>query len=61
MGHEPKQCLLHQLLPLKGVEQRKELGPAVKFPVLKVLGTGYREGIYGGQTKALGPLGRGWG
>ena len=35
MGHEPKQCLLLQLLPLKGaVEQGKEQDPAMRFPVL---------------------------
>ena len=36
MRHKPKQCLLLQLLPLKGgVEQGKEQGPAGKFPALK--------------------------
>ena len=36
MRHEPKQCLLLQLLPLKGgVEQGKERGPSGKFPALK--------------------------
>ena len=46
MGHEPKQCLLLHLLPVKGgVEQGKEQGPAVKFPVLMLFGAGYREGI----------------
>ena len=39
-------CLLLQLLPLKGgVGQGKEQGPAVKFPVLKLFRTGYREGV----------------
>ena len=47
MGHEPKQCLLLQLLPLKGVvEQGKEQDPAMRFP----LGRGSRD-----------PQGRGWG
>ena len=46
MGHKPEQCLLLQLLPIKGgVGQGKELGPAVKFPVLKFLGIGFMEGI----------------
>ena len=46
MGYEPQQCLLLQLLPMKGgVEQRKEWGPVVKFPVLKLFRTGYMEGI----------------
>ena len=46
MGNEPKQCLLIQLLPIKGgVEQRKERGPVVKFPVLKLYRTRHREGI----------------
>ena len=56
MGHEPKLCLLLQLLPIKGgVEQGKEWGLAVKFPVLKLFRTGYGEGISGGPGKALGP------
>ena len=39
---ESKQCLLLQLLPIKGgVEQ----GPAVKFPALKLFGTEYEEEI----------------
>ena len=46
MGHEPKQCLLLQPLPIKGgVGQGKEWGSAVKFPVLKLFGTRYVEGI----------------
>ena len=45
MGHESEQCLLLQLLPIKGgVAQGKEQGPEVKFPVLKLFGTGYGEG-----------------
>ena len=62
MGHEHEQCLLLQLLPIKGgVEQGKEGGPAVKFPILKFFRTGYREGTYGGQVKAWDPWGTGWG
>ena len=58
MGHEPKLCLLLQLLPIKGgVEQGKEWGLAVKFPVLKLFRTGYGVGISGGPGKALGPSG----
>ena len=46
MGHEPYQCLLLQLLPLKGgVGQGKERGPVAKFPVLKLFRTGYGEEI----------------
>ena len=46
MEHEPEQCLLLQLLPIKGgVGQGKEWGPAVKFPVLKFLGIGFVKGI----------------
>ena len=45
MGHEPKLCLLLQLLPIKGgVKQGKERGPAVKFPVLKLFGPGIQRG-----------------
>ena len=37
MRHELEQCLLSQVLPAKGrVEQGKEWGPVVKFPVLKL-------------------------
>ena len=40
MGHEPEQCLLPQLLPLKGaMDQGKQWGPVVKFPVLKLFRT----------------------
>lgn len=46
MGQEPKQCFLLQLLSVKGgMEQGKEWGPAVKFPVLSLFGAGYGEGI----------------
>ena len=45
MGHEPEQCLLLQLLPIKGG------GPVVKFPVLKFFKMGYGEGTYGGWVK----------
>ena len=35
MGHEPEQCLLLQLLPIKGaVEQGEEQDLAMRFPVL---------------------------
>ena len=58
MGHELKQCLLPQLLPLKErVERRKEWSPAVKFPVSKVFGTGYWGGDLGRWGKALGSSG----
>ena len=58
MGHEPKQCLLLQLLPIKGgVEQGKEQGPAVKFPVLKFYGLGMGRGPREVGGKALGPSG----
>ena len=61
MRHEPEQCLLLQLLPIKGgVEQGKEGGPAVKFLVFKFFRTGYREGSYGGRVKPLDPRGTGW-
>ena len=46
MGHEPKQCLLLQLLPMKGGEgQRKEQGPTEQLPALKLSGTEYAEEI----------------
>ena len=58
MGHEPEQCLLLQLLPLKG--GGKEWGPAVKFPVLKLFGTG-AGGSREFRVKPWDPQGRGWG
>ena len=62
MGHEHEQCLLLQLLPIKGgVEQGKERGPAVKFLVFKFFRMGYREGSYGGRVKPWDPQGTGWG
>ena len=46
MGLEPKQCLLLQLLPIKGgVEQGKERGPAVKISCFKVVWDWYGEWI----------------
>ena len=58
MEHELQQCLLLQLLPLKGgVEQGKEQGPAVKFPVLKFYGLGMGRGPREVGGKALGPSG----
>ena len=65
MGHEPKQCLLLQLLPIKGgVGQGKEWGPARKFPVLKLLRTRYMEGtlrVEGGAEVSGLISGTGWG
>lgn len=61
MGYEPEQCLLPQVLPIKGGgEQRKDQGPVVKLPVLRSFGTGYVEGIQEGCGRSLSPLGRGW-
>ena len=51
MGHELKQCLLLQLLPKKGgVGQGKEQGPAVKFPIFKVV----QDRVQGGDLGRLG-------
>ena len=62
MGLEPKQCLLLQLLPIKGGEkQGKEWGPAVKFPVLKLFGPGIERGSREVGVKPWDPGGRGWG
>ena len=62
MGHEPKLCLLLQLLPIKGgVEQGKERGPAVKFPVIKLFGSGMGRGSREVRVKPWDFQGRGWG
>ena len=46
MGHEPEQCLLLQLLPMKErVGQGKEWAAAVKSPVFKLFGIRYMQGI----------------
>ena len=61
MGHEPKQCLLLQLLPVKGgVEQGKEQGPAVKFPVLRLFRPAMERGSREAGVKPW-DQGRGWG
>ena len=62
MGHEPQQCLLLQLLPLKEqAEQGKEHSPAAKLPVLKLFRPGVGRGSREVGVEPWDPWGKRWG